>query len=224
MSRLPLLMLACSISSGAAAQETVDIGVLKNEDINVVQDILFPKKDRLEIGVHLGWLPFDPLVTTPKLEITFDQHLSESLAISAILGGGYGLKTGRYTELEGPAYGVAPYAFRYLAGALVGVEWAPVYAKMALAGSTVLHYDIFGTAHLGATLEQSVIQGGGITVAPTVALGVGMRLFVKEGLAVRFAVRDDLLVEYRALTSSWRFKQNAGVTLGVNFFLGKKGR
>lgn len=222
-SRTLVLAMGLATALPATAQETVDIGVLKNSDISVVQNVLFPKAKRLEIGGHLGWLPFDPLVTTPKIEFTIDQHLSETLGVSIIVGGGYGLKTARYAELESPAYGVAPYAFRYLAGVLGGVEWAPVYAKLALGGKKIVHYDVFGTLHAGATLEQSVINGGGITVAPTLALGVGMRFFVNEKLAVRFAIRDDLLLEYRKVTSNWNFKQNAGITLGVTVFTKARG-
>ncbi|HMV69925.1 MAG TPA: outer membrane beta-barrel domain-containing protein [Myxococcota bacterium] len=216
------LLASLLVAGSAAAQETVDIGVIKDSDIRVVQNLLYPKTDTIEVGVYLGWMPFDPLVTTPNLQISINRHFSEELSLSAMIGGGYGLKTGRYTELEGPAYGVAPYAFRYLASGLVGVEWAPIYAKMSLGGRRVVHYDIYGAARLGATLEQSVIPAGGVTAAPTLALGIGSRFFVNKGMTVRFEVYDDLLVEYRKLTTDWHFKQNAGVQLGVTFFPGAK--
>ncbi len=207
----------------AAAQEAVEIGVLKEGDLQVVQDVLYPKSGRLEVGAALGWLPFDPLVTAPKAELLLDVHLKEWLGVSVVLGGGYGLKTGRYTDLESPAYGVAPYAFRYLAGALVGVELAPIYAKAALGGAKVVHFDVFFTAHAGATLEQSVIPGGGLTASPTVALGVGTRVFLKPQLALRIALRDDLVVGWRKLTQSWAFKQNAGITVGLTWLSKPKG-
>jgi outer membrane beta-barrel protein len=213
--------LTCSV---AAAQDTVDIGVLKDTDVQVVQNLLYPKEGRLEIGGHLGWMPFDPLLTTPNGQLSIDKHFSDQLALSVLVGGGYGLKTLKYVELESPAYGVSPAAYRYLASALVGVSYAPIYAKMSLGGAKVVHFDIYGTLHAGATLESSVIPDGGITVAPTVALGVGMRFFVRDDLAVRLALRDDLLVEYRDITGSWHFKQNAGITLGVTWFTTKGGR
>ena len=213
----PVLAAWC-LHTTAAAEETVDIGVLKNSDISVVQNVLFPKKDRLEVGVHLGWMPFDPLITTPNLKLSIDKHFSDTLAFSALIGGGYGLTTGKYAELASPAYGVAPYAFRYLGSATFGISWAPVYAKMNFGGSNVVHFDIMGNARVGATAESSVIPTGGFTVAPTLALGIGARFWLKENLALRFAIEDDLLVEYRKLTRTWHFKQNAGITLGVSFF------
>jgi outer membrane beta-barrel protein len=207
----------------AHAQETVDIGVLKDSDMQVVQKILFPKEGRLEVGAHLGWMAFDPLVTTPNAQISIDKHLSESLAVSVLVGGGYGFKTGRYTELESPAYGVSPAVYRYLASALVGVSWSPIYAKMNIGGTKVVHFDIYGTLRGGATLASSVIPGGGITASPTVSLGLGARFWVKENLAVRFGIRDDLMAEFRPITGSWHFKQNGGVTLGVTWFSPAKG-
>jgi outer membrane beta-barrel protein len=210
--------------SAASAQETLDIGVLKDSDLQVVQNVLYPKDGRLEIGGHLGWMAFDPLLTTPNGQLSIDKHFSDSLSLSVLVGGGYGLKTLKYKELESPAYGVSPAAYRYLASALVGVSWAPIYAKMSLGGAKVVHFDIFGTLHAGATLESSVIPDGGITAAPTVALGVGMRFWVRDNLAVRLAIRDDLLVEYRPITGSWHFKQNAGVTLGVTWFTKQRGQ
>ncbi len=216
------LALGALLSPLAGAQETVDVGVLKNSDLKVVQNVLYPMKGRLEIGGHIGWMPFDPLVTTPVAALTIDKHFSDTLALSVFVGGGYGLKTARYAELEGPAYGVSVYAFRYLASALVGVQWAPIYGKLSANGTKVVHYDLFISARGGATLEQSVLGDATITAAPTVALGLGGRFFVREDLAVRFEIKDDLLAEYRSLTSAWYFKQNAGVMLGVTWF-GKKG-
>lgn len=218
------LVLGGSVSSTALAQETVDIGVIKDSDISVVQNVLYPKDGRLEVGGALGWMPFDPLVTAPNAQFILDSHLSESLAVSVLVGGGYGLKTQRHRELEGPAFAVSPYAYRYLASALAGVTWSPIYAKMSLGGTKVIHYDVYGTARAGATLEQATIPGGGITVAPTVSLGIGSRFFVKENLAVRFEIRDDLMVQYRQLTSSWNFKQNGAVMLGVTWMSPVKGQ
>lgn len=207
----------------ALAQEEVDVGVLRDEDIDVVQDLLYPKNGRTEVGVHLGWMPFDPLLTTPNLQVSIDHHLSEELAVSALIGGGYGLKTVRHRELEGPAYGIAPYAYRYLASGLVGVTWSPIYAKMAVRQDKVIHYDVYLAGRVGGTLEQSTIPAGGITVAPTLSLGIGARFFLTDGLAVRFEIRDDLMVEFRKLTSAWYFKQNGAIMLGASFMLGKKG-
>src|SRR5690606_11705268 len=121
------------------AAETVDIGVLRNEDITVVQHLLYPKTRRTEFGVHLGYVGFDAYVKSPNVQLSFARHLDEQLAISVVAGGGYGFKTSAYRELESPTYGVAPYAYRYLGSVLAGVEYAPVYAKLNLDGARIVH-------------------------------------------------------------------------------------
>jgi len=207
----------------AFAQETVDIGVVKQSQLSVVQKLLYPKSDRTELGIHLGLMP-GQLLTTPNLQFSFDRHLSERLAVGGSLGGGYGLKTGMYRELESPLYGVAPDAYRYLASAKVGAQFSPAYAKMNLGGKRIVHYDVYAGAHLGASLEQSVIPGGGITVAPGLSLSLGSRFFLPKGGAIRVQVQDDLLIEHRKLTDSTHFKQNVNVTIGYSFFSPKPGK
>lgn len=214
----------CALASTANAQETVDIGVIKDSERRVVQKLLYPKEGRTELGVHLGVMPFDAYLVTPNLQLSFDLHLSESLSVSTVVGGGYGLKNATYAELESPTYGVAPDAYRYLSSLLAGIQYAPIYAKMNLNGARVVHFDVYGTARGGITLEQSVIPNGGIAVAPTVSLGLGTRFFWGDKYAIRVELRDDCMIERRKLTASTHFKQNANVTVGFTMMSPVKGK
>jgi outer membrane beta-barrel protein len=206
---------AALLPSVARAQDTVDIGVIKDEDITVVQKLLYPKDNRSEVGVHLGVMPFDAYLTTPNAQVSFVNHLSEKVGLSLMAGVGYGFKTGVYRQLESPAYGVAPYAYRYLGSALLGIEWSPIYAKLNWNGGRIVHFDVYIAARAGASVEQSVIPKGGYGFGPTVSPGIGGRFFLGRGSAAKVELRDDLLVEQRALTDSWNFKQNADVTVGL---------
>ncbi|HHO51457.1 MAG TPA: hypothetical protein ENK18_11420 [Deltaproteobacteria bacterium] len=199
----------------AHAQETVDIGRIRDGDITVVQKLLYPKEGRTELGLHLGVMPFDAYLTTPNAQLSFGQHFSERLGLSVVAGGGYGLKTGVYRQLESPTYGVAPYAYRYLGSALAGLEWSPIYAKLNLNGARVIHFDVYFTGRIGASVEQSVIPQGGMAFGPTASPGLGSRFFLGSGSALKLELRDDLLIERRSLTESWEFKQNANVVLGI---------
>ena len=218
------LLSALLVSSTAYGQETVDIGVIKNSERRVVQKLLFPKEGRTEFGVHLGVMPFDAYLVTPNLQFSFDLHLSESLSISTMVGGGYGLKNATYAELESPTYGVAPDAYRYLSSILAGVQYAPIYAKMNLNGAKVVHFDVYGTARAGVSLEQSVIPKGGFAVAPTISAGIGTRFFWGERYAIRVEIRDDCMIERRKLTQSTHFKQNANVSVGFTMMSPVKGK
>ncbi|MFN7146617.1 MAG: hypothetical protein ACK4YP_22780, partial [Myxococcota bacterium] len=75
---------------------------------------------------------------------------------------------------------------------------------------------------VGGTLEQSVFPSGEITVAPTVPLGIGARVFLNPDTALRVELRDNLMTEYRAQSQTWGFKQNAAVSVGLSFFGAKK--
>lgn len=224
------LALAATLAPGRAAADdepeikTVDIGVVQDQDINVVQKLLYPKDGRTELGVHLGWMPFDAFTTTPVAHLTFGSHLSETFAWEVGAGGGYGLKNSTMKKLEGPAYAVSPDAYRYLASAWGGVQWAPIYAKLNWMGKGVVHHDVYGTATVGATLEQAMLPDATIAVSPDLGVGVGMRFFLSDKTTLRLQLKDEVLVQYRAKTADTQgvfIKQNATVSAGVTF-LGKR--
>ena len=53
---LATALAACAalLPSPALAQETVDVGVLKNSEISVVQKLLYPKKDKQTKELHFA--------------------------------------------------------------------------------------------------------------------------------------------------------------------------
>lgn len=215
----PTLVAAGVLAAGPAlAADTLDLGVLRASDLSVVQKMLYPKVERTELGVHLGIMPLDAYLITPNLQLTLDRHLSESVSVGVIAGGGYGLKSGTYRLLESPTFSVAPYAYRYLASALGGVQWSPVYAKLNWSGAQVIHFDVYGAARAGVTVEQSVLPDASLTLAPTVSPAIGARMWLSERTTLRLEVRDDFLVERRALTQTWNLKNNANVQVGMTFF------
>jgi len=218
MTALCLTLASALVTPEASAQETIDLGVIKDEDITVVQKLLYPKEGRMELGLHLGVMPFDAYVTNAHGQLSFNQHLSERFSLSVLAGGGTGFKTSVYKKLESPAYGVAPYAYRYLAG----VEWAPIYAKMSFNGRKVVHYDVYLAGRLGVTFEQSIIEGGGSALGPTLSPGIGSRLFLSRSTALKAEFRDDLMLQRRSLTETTAFKQNASVTVGFTLLTGGK--
>ncbi len=222
-----MLLLAASLlcdlalAADAPKVETVDIGVIKASDVKVVQRRLYSKDGTLEIGAALGLLPFDGFTVAPKAQFTGTLFLSEKFGLEAHVAGGYGLKTVRYAYLEGPSYGVAVEAYRYLADVQVGAHYAPIYAKMNL-GNKILHNDWYVVAGGGVTLEQSVLPAADIAVAPTLGLGIGTQIWVGKTLALRAELRDDLMLEVRKQSGTTGFKQNAGIIIGFGTFTGGK--
>ncbi len=203
----------------ALAQETLDVGVLKDSDISVVQKLLYPKEGATEMGAAIGWMPFDSYTTTPVASFRFARHFSEQLAGEVDLTGGYSLKNYAYKQLESPAYGIQPDAYRYLAGLMLDAQWSPIYAKMNWRGANVIHHDVYLLGGLGGALEQAMMPDGSMTFAPGVGVGAGFRVFNKKGKVWRIQVRDDILAEKRvktADTQAWFLKQNVALTVGYS--------
>ncbi len=210
-----IALFALLASSNASAQEPVDIGVVQQSDVRVVQRLLYPKDGRTEMGLHVGWMPFDALLTTPNLAFSFTKHTSEEFGLGAWGQAGYGIANGRLHELQSPSFGVTAEAYRYLASVGAGVEWSPIYAKMTTNGKRIWHYDVFAIARGGASLGSSIIPGGGIAVAPMAELGVGTRVFTSQNAAVRVGLTDAVLLEHRKLTDSTYLTQHVNVTIGI---------
>lgn len=205
------------------AEDPVDLGVLKNSELRVVQKVLYTKEDRLEVGVHLGLLPFDGATVAPQLAGTGTFHFSERTAAEVHVGGGYGFKNSYYALLEGERYGVAIEAYRYLASVTADLQWAPVYAKLNLGNGRILHHDVYLLGGAGATLEQSVFPSADIVVAPGLAVGLGTRIFVGPDTAVRFEIRDNVMYESRVQSQTSGIKQNVALSVGISKFgKGKK--
>ena len=215
LKKLATLTLLCT--GTAQAQEAIDVGILQDTDINVVQKMLYPKDGKLELGGHLGWMPFDTYTTTPILNLSGALHLSETRALEVSLGGGYSLKNANYKILESPTYGITPDAYRYLGSVLVDYQVSPIYAKINWLGRQVLHHDLYALGGAGLTVEQAFMPDGAMAFAPTVGLGIGTRVFLKNGDALRIQIRDDLLYQKRIKTvdsQAWFIKQNLSLSVG----------
>ena len=212
-------ILALSLSTQANAQSAVDVGVIKNEDVKIVQKLLYPKAGRTELGGHLAMMPFDAFTFTPAVALTYAKHRREDLGFEGVLMGGYSLKNTRFNELEGPAYGVSPDAYRFLGSVMFDTHYSPIYAKMNVAGERIYHHDVFLTGGLGATFEQAMQPDNSLAVAPTLGLGIGARIFTGNGYALRIQLRDDILREKRAKTAdtqAWFIKQNVSLVIGMS--------
>ncbi|MFZ5477183.1 MAG: outer membrane beta-barrel domain-containing protein [Myxococcota bacterium] len=207
-----------ALATLALAEDPVDLGVLKNSDLRVVQKVLYTKEKRLELGAHLGVLPFDGFTVAPQLAATGTMHLTEQFGVEAQVAGGYGIPNARYTLLASDLYGVAVEAYRYLASVQADLQYTPIYAKMNLGNGAILHHDVYVLVGVGATLEQSVLPSADLVFAPTIPVGIGTRVFLSQNTALRAELRDNLMIESRKQSATTAFKQNVAITVGLSFF------
>lgn len=221
---LSALLLATTMISTADAQETIDVGALQNKDFKVVQKQLYDKQNLKELAIHAGLMPFDAFSITPKIDVTYAQYFSDTLAWEVAIGAGYGLKNGNYRRLMNTVYEVEPDVYKNLGSVIGDVQWAPIYAKMATNGQNIFHYDVYAIGGGGLSIEQSFLPDKSMAFSPTVSLGLGSRIFLPNGSTLRVQVRDDVLFQKRSKTvDSQTFypKQNIMVSVGYTFDLRK---
>lgn len=215
------------LTSTAFAEDPVDLGVLKDSEIQVIQKRLHPKSGKTEMGGQLGVIGNDPYTVAPKVQLTYGAHSSETRGWEIQLGLGYGIPNGNYRLLDSPAYGKVPEATRYLGSITGGLTFSPLYAKFTQDGQKVFHHDIYFPVVAGLTVEQTVDRNlnedalARFALAPTVGIGLGARVFLHNNMVLRVEMRDDLMVQFRTGTGTWNFKQNIGVHAGITL-LGDK--
>lgn len=212
------LLVARAPTASAEEATPLDLGMLRNSEVSVVQKMVYAKEGRSEVGLTVGLMPFDAYTWAPMVNGTYTLHRTETFGLEASLGGGYGFKTADYRELEGPAYGIAPEAYRFLGRVGVAAEWSPIYAKMNWKGRKIVHHDVFGILGATGTLERCVLPDGRFAVGPGATVGVGARIFRTGRSNVRVEIRDDVFVEKRDLTETWGVKQNVWVAAGLSWF------
>ena len=74
----------------------------------VVQKQLYDKQNLREVAIHAGVVPFDAFSVTPKIDVTYANYMSDTMAWELSVGAGYDSSNSNYKQLEGPAYGIEP--------------------------------------------------------------------------------------------------------------------
>jgi outer membrane beta-barrel protein len=220
--RLIFLLPLSFLSTTALAQETIDVGLLKKDDIKVVQKQIYAKEGMNELSLHVGVMPFDAFSITPKFEISYGMFTSDTVGFEVALGGGYGLSNANYRHLVD--FGTTPDTYRYLGSAIADAQWAPIYGKMALQGSKLFHYDVYGLGGGGLTVERAFMEDKSWSFGPTISAGIGSRIFFSDGTILRIQLRDDLILQKRAKTVETQgvyLKQNMTISVGYTFDLRK---
>jgi len=210
-------------SSTAVAQDNpVDIGVIKDSDRSVVQKMLYTKEGRVELGAHLGWMPFDTFTTTPLVAVTGGYHLSEEWGAEVAFDYGFALENHSYRLLTSEAYGISPDAYGHMLGISAHALWSPIYAKFSWRGKKVIHHDVYALGGFASALEKALMPDATTAFSPGLGLGLGMRFYLNQDATLRVQVKDDLLIQNRVKTedSQSKFlKQNVALTVGYTRLL-----
>jgi len=225
-SAAPALVATAVLSAWAtpafAQDSPVDVGVIKKSDRSVVQKMLYQKEGRMELGGHLGWMPFDTFTTTPLVAVSGAYHFNEEWGAELAIDGGLALENYSYRLLTSEAYGISPDAYGHMLGVGAHALWSPIYAKFSWRGKKVIHHDVYALGGTAFALEKALMPDGTTAFSPGLALGMGMRFYLNNQSTLRVQVKDDLLLQNRVKTeeSQSKFlKQNVAVTVGYTRLL-----
>lgn len=210
----------------------------KRKVIKTIQPKTFMKLHRYEIGPSLGFVANDPFLNRYIIGAVFDYHVTEIFAVEAtaayspILGQG-GCEDPDWKPLSCQLLeknSVSPDISRLTAHGSVGLQFAPIYGKVA-AGNSIIAFDIYGTVGLGITATEDDIVAlqaedeppdgpahrTASQVHPTTVMGGGARVAFSETVALRAEVKSMTYIE-TVKSTTLEMKNNLIVQTNVSFF------
>jgi outer membrane beta-barrel protein len=97
----------------------------------------------------------------------------------------------------------------------VDLYWIPIYGKISVANTVIVHFDFYATAGAGFSTAFGERQ------PPAVNVGVGQRYFLSDWFALRFEVRDHLFVDTLTVNNQDRSDVQSYVMFmaGASFFV-----
>jgi outer membrane beta-barrel protein len=185
-----------SEEAGAAAVKAST--TLSWQDIIVVPRKRFLKGGRLELAPFTGVSLNDITIRHYVFGVDLNFFLTNVLWVG--LQGNYYVKA--LTEREsllGLQYNRIPTLNRYLYGGALNFGYVPVYGKFALFNKSILHWEIYASAGVGATQTEIIPRIPGnptfsnLSITPNFA--IGGRFFLFDWLTFNYAVRDYLVLD-----------------------------
>jgi outer membrane beta-barrel protein len=171
-------------------------------------DRLFVKQARHEVAVGGGYYASDLFSASYILAGSYTFHMTEETAVE--FAGAYTTANAdvirALEDKRGQALGDT-------AGRIVFVEsllmWSPIYGKLRLGGS-IAHFDLNGGVGVGVVDSETSRGASG-------ALGLGMKLFIGQALALRIDARNRTF--YQELLDKRFLVNDSAIMLGVSLFL-----
>lgn len=182
---------APATAKGSAAEEA-DVAKIREKywargnetEMGVVQNRLYPKKQRFELGLGFGNLSGDPFLSVLRYGVSLGYHFNEFISLHGMYWGMSVKPSSALTELENQSGYTAntnnPQNF------IGGEARASIlYGKLSLVGSAILYFDSFFS--LGAGLMKTE-TGSNITFTG----GIGQQIHITR----TFSLNVDYKVAY----------------------------
>jgi len=195
------------------------------DDVIVVERKDFLRQGRIEIGPAVALTLNNPFLQHTGLGLMFDYHLTEALAIG--VRGLYFFDNNTDVIRETVRLQSVPLLNRYDWVASLTIHYIPFYGKFAFFGRTVMHFDAYVGAGIGAIsttvlVAPTFVVPGKTDYGPTVDVAIGARLYMTKFLALYCEVRDYFLLidpEDRGGMQGRYFAGNMLFGFGASIFL-----
>lgn len=213
-----------STTEETQAVKVEEVGVLRNEDVRVVQKNIFVKKGNHELGLILSGQPFDSYVGGLMLGFNATLNPTEKLGFEFAVQGGYGWGNGHWNDVTflgtssgGNLTSLGADASRQLVGGYANVVWSPIYAKLAWGTAKVIHFDVYATLGGHGYLAQRIEADGGFRALAGPSVGIGMKFFLSQKVILKLDLRDHISLETRTYTGKFTARNNFQFGIGVAF-------
>jgi outer membrane beta-barrel protein len=199
--------------------------------IKTLQKKNFVKSGRFEGNIHVGFLANDPFLNRYVGGAAFGYNISEIFELEAGLDFSPDLGTSDWKELTHQLVEeneVSPDISKMTLYGNGSFLFSPIYGKAAIAGRSIINFDMFGAFGMGAArtiddCEALTACGDDPTEAtrfqvhPTTNFGGGVRVIFNQNVAFRLEGRSVVYIETIQATVL-EMKQNFVLQGGVSLF------
>lgn len=220
-----------AVSFGAGLLGPKKTALEKLEDGDAIRNRFMLRGGRFEAAPGIGFTLNDAFQRTAMVGVQLNYHVSDSLAIG--IAGYYGIpfNTDLADRIEQSRPERAKAGAFSTVGLIASAEliYTPIIGKFALFGRSVFNYDLHVLIGAGGVQTAGDTDLEGFNLAPVV--GIGLRTFLKDNVAVNVQVRDYLYSaslnavpndDGQAAATDSSFTNNFAITIGAGFFFPSK--
>jgi len=240
--RLLALLGAASVAAAPLAPRASEADAFENK-VEPVSGQLYETVGRFELEPFFALSLNDAFYAKYFGGVRGGYHLSDAWAVSVAFETGFSSQTASTTlctvnqgcrnPTDSQLWQV-PGDIRWIAGA--EVAFSPVYGKVNLLASAVVHLDfsliagadwiVFQKVLSSAEAEAAALAGGspGTTGAPGIHLGIGSHIFLGRSLALALQLRDYLYLADIGNLGEQKIQNQLFLELGLSFFIGGAAR
>ncbi len=170
-------------------------------EMAIIQNRQYTKAHHLELGITGGSISSDPFLSVYSLGGSLGYYFSESFAVEAIGWKSFSSYSSAFNTLQSNQ-GLTVQTNPPQGFAGLGVVYSPIYGKLSLLGSAILHFDLNLKAGAGLTFTDN-----GNYLTPYA--GIGQRLYLTHALSLTF--------DYKLMYYSERLQLNTAAGAPIMF-------